>query len=169
TFIDNTAPVITCPADKQLNCGESTAPANTGSATATDNCGGTPVITYTDEAIAANCTGKAGVKRTWKATDACDNTATCVQTITFIDNTAPVITCPTDKQLACGESTAPANTGSATATDNCGGTPVITYTDEAIAANCTGKAGVKRTWKATDACDNTATCVQTITFIDNTA
>ncbi len=169
SFVDTTAPVITCPANVQLQCGASTAPANTGSATATDNCGGTVTITYTDTPTAANCTGKAGISRTWKATDACGNSSTCVQSISFVDTTAPVITCPANVQLQCGGSTAPANTGSATATDNCGGTVTITYTDTPTAANCTGKAGISRTWKATDACGNSSTCVQTISFVDTTA
>src|SRR4030095_12223696 len=119
----------TCPADKVLACGDSTAPANTGSATATDNCGGTPAVTFTDAATPVNCTGQAGIDRTWKATDACGNMATCVPHIPFAHTVARVITCPADKVLACGDSTAPANTGSATATDNCGGTPAITFTD----------------------------------------
>src|SRR5438093_10032965 len=129
TFADTTPPVITCPADKVPTRRSSAHPADTGSATATDNCGGTPAITHTDAATPANCTGKAGINRTWKATDACGNMATCVQHITFVDTTPPVIACPPDKQLQCGDSTAPANTGTATATDNCGGKPAITFTD----------------------------------------
>ncbi|HMD00827.1 MAG TPA: HYR domain-containing protein, partial [Ferruginibacter sp.] len=34
------------------------------------------------------------ITRTYKATDACGNSATCTQTITVLDNTPPVITCP---------------------------------------------------------------------------
>src|SRR5206468_742964 len=148
--------------------GDSSAPSNTGRATATDNCGGEPAITFTDASTPANCTGKAGIDRTWKATDGCGNMATCVQHITFVDTTPPVITCPPDKQLQCGDSTDPSNTGRATATDNCGGNPAITFTDAATPANCTGKAGIDRTWKATDGCGNMATCVQHITFVDTT-
>src|SRR5207247_6910817 len=112
-----------------LQCCASTDTSSTGSATATDNCGGTVIITFTDAPTAANCTGKAGVDRTWKATDACGNFSTCVEHIDFVDTTAPVITCPPDKHLQRGASTAPNNTGSVTATDNCGGTPAITYSD----------------------------------------
>src|SRR5207247_11454917 len=61
--------------------------------------------------------------RTWTAEDACHNVSTCVQHISFADTSAPRITCPGDKVLACGDSTDPSNTGSATATDNCGGDP----------------------------------------------
>jgi hypothetical protein len=169
TFVDTNAPAITCPPDKQLQCGDSTAPANTGSATATDNCGGAATITFTDAPTPANCTGKAGIARTWKATDGCNNSSTCVQQITFVDTTAPSITCPPNAQLQCGASTAPANTGSATATDNCGGAVTITFTDAATPPNCTGKPGIARTWKATDGCNKASTCVQQISFVDTTA
>src|SRR5439155_20047758 len=127
TFADTTPPVITCPADKVLACGDSTAPANTGSPTAPNRRSSDLTITFTDAGTAANCTGQPGIDRTWKATDACGNMSTCVQHITFADTTPPVITCPADKVLACGGSTAPANTGSATATDNCGQTVTIRF------------------------------------------
>src|SRR5438034_7793240 len=129
SFADSTPPVIACPADKVLACGDSTDPADTGSATATDNCGGTAAITHADAATPANCTGKAGIDRTWKATDACGNMSTCVQHITFVDTTPPMITCPANKPLQCNASTAPSNTGTATATDNCDTTPTISHSD----------------------------------------
>lgn len=165
---DVTPPVITCPADKQLQCSAPTDTAHTGKATATDNCSGTITITYSDAATAAGCTGKAGIDRTWTATDGCGNKSTCVQHITFVDNTPPVITCPADKQLQCGNASDTAHTGKATATDNCSGNVVITYSDAATAASCTGKPGIDRTWTATDGCGNKSTCVQHITFVDNT-
>src|SRR3569832_1130167 len=90
TFADTIAPVITCPADKVLVCGESTDPSHTGSATATDNCAQAVTISHTDAPTAANCTGRSGIDRTWLATDACNNTASCVQHISFVDTTVPV-------------------------------------------------------------------------------
>src|SRR2546428_4605912 len=112
---------------KVLACGDSTDPSSTGSATSTgDNCGGTATIAYSDAQTAANCTGKEGVDRTWYASDACHNTNSCVQHISFADTTAPNISCPTDKVLAWGDSTDPSSTGSAISTgDNCGGTVTI--------------------------------------------
>src|SRR5206468_4570627 len=134
---------------------------HTGPATATDTCP-TRRSSDPDAGAPAGCTGLPGIDRTWKATDACGNTATCLQHIQFADTTPPVITCPADKELQCGDPTDPAHTGSATATDNCG-TPAISFTD-APTQNCTGHPGVDRTWKATDGCGNTATCLQHITI-----
>ena len=166
TVKDTTPPTIVCPPDKSLQCGDSTGPANTGTATATDGCSTNVTITFTDAPTPANCTGKAGINRTWTATDACGNTATAVQHITFADTTPPVLTCPPDRQLQCGSSTGPANTGTATATDGCNTNVTITFADAPTPANCTGKAGINRTWTATDACGNKATAVQHITFVD---
>ena len=80
---DKTPPKITCPADKTITCGSSTAGTTlgTGIATATDNCGGTVKITYTD--ITSSCGNDSYViTRTWKATDPCQNSSECVQKIT---------------------------------------------------------------------------------------
>src|SRR6185369_3822908 len=101
---------------------------------------GTVSIAYSDAPALANCTGKLGIDRTWYASDACLNTNSCVQHITFVDNVPPAISCPADKQLQCGDSTAPSNTGSATSTgDNCNGTVIITYKDTPTLATCSGK------------------------------
>src|SRR5258707_11514410 len=85
---------------------------------ASDNCGQAIVITFSDAPTAPNCTGSAGIDRTWTATDACTNSARSLQHITFTHTTKPVITSPADKVLACGDSTGTNNTGVATATDN---------------------------------------------------
>src|SRR5437867_594216 len=100
-------PMITCPPDKNLECS-----------------GGTPRISHTD-ASTPGC--PAGIDRTWKATDPCGNMATCVQHIRFVDTTPPVITCPADKNLECGESTDPNQTGKATASDNCSTTIIDSF------------------------------------------
>src|SRR5205085_12327142 len=109
-------------------------------------------VTFTDVPVSTNCTGKPKVTRTWKVTDACGNFATCQQTITYQDGTAPVISCPPDRQLQCGESTGTNNTGVATATDNCPAPVIITFTDPPTPTNCTGRAGVDRTWQSLDGC-----------------
>jgi hypothetical protein len=172
---DRTPPTISCPSNVTVECGQSTGPNNTGTATATDTCDANPTVTFTD-VVSGSCPQTTTrtccpqtITRTWKATDASSNSVTCVQTITIQDTTPPVISCPPDKQLQCGDSTDPSNTGMATATDTCSTTVTISYTDAAGLANCTGKPGIDRTWKATDACGNSSTCVQHITYVDTTA
>lgn len=93
--IDDTPPVITCPADVTVGSGQLTDPPATGLATATDAY--SPIaITYTDDRSGlTGCNSTGTIVRTWTATDPAGNVATCDQTITVIDNAAPVMTaCP---------------------------------------------------------------------------
>jgi len=168
TVQDTTAPAITCPADTTVDCSASTLPSATGTATATDNCSGVASITYSDSTTAGNCAGNYVITRTWKATDNCGNMSTCVQTITVQDTTGPAITCPSDTTVDCGDSTDPADTGEATATDDCSGVASITYSDSIAAGSCAGNYVITRTWTATDSCGNASSCVQTITVQDTT-
>jgi len=110
-LIDNTAPVITCPADALVGCDASTHPDDTGYATATDNLDDNPAVTYADSAFTQTdgCTYTGYFTRTWTATDCAGNFSTCMQTITVNDVTPPAITCPADI-------TVPADAGACSAT-----------------------------------------------------
>jgi Bacterial Ig domain len=116
---DTTAPVITCPANATVECTASTDPSNTGSATAVDACSGAVTATYSDTVAAGSCPQAKTITRTWSATDGSGNTATCVQTISVVDSTAPVVTAPADVTIGCLDSTAPSATGTGTGFDAC--------------------------------------------------
>lgn len=78
----------------------------------------------------------------------------------------PVVTCPSNKTLACNQSTLPASTGTATAA-NCDGTALpVTYTDVTILGSCPQNYTIQRTWSATDQLSNVGTCVQLIVVQD---
>ncbi|MBK8152981.1 MAG: hypothetical protein IPK61_07955 [Saprospiraceae bacterium] len=103
TTEDNTAPMITCPADPTISCDADTSAAVRGFATATDNCdpaGGIEIIRR-DSIVAGACSNEKFIYRIWTATDSCGNSSRCTQLITTEDNTAPMITCPagSDDQL----------------------------------------------------------------------
>ena len=172
---DTTTPVITCPADVTIECDASILPANTGSATATDNCqtAGTIAITSSDNTAGlTGCNSTGTLVRTWVATDDCGNSSSCDQNIVIEDTTAPVITCPADVTIECDESVLPANTGSATATDNCqtAGTIAITSSDNTAGlTGCNSTGTLVRTWVATDDCGNSSSCDQNIVIEDTTA
>ncbi|MDX1477566.1 MAG: CHRD domain-containing protein, partial [Saprospiraceae bacterium] len=168
TLDDTTPPMITCPADVTVECDDSTDPANTGVATATDNCDVSPMLTYSDVSTISGCPQASTILRTWTATDICGNTATCVQTINVVDTTPPTITCPADVTVECTASTDPADTGFATAADNCDSEPFVTYSDVTTPGACPQESTITRTWTATDACGNSTSCVQTITVDDST-
>ncbi len=169
TVDDSTPPTITsCPANITIECSESTAPANTGVASATDNCDLAPVVTSSDVTVAGACPQEYTITRTWTATDACGNSTTCLQTVTVDDSTPPSLTCPASTTIECTESTAPANTGVASATDNCDPAPVVTSSDVTAAGACPQEYTITRTWTATDACGNGTNCTQVITVDDST-
>ncbi|MCK6456589.1 MAG: hypothetical protein L6Q92_08685 [Phycisphaerae bacterium] len=162
---DTAAPTaVTCPPDITVTCTQGTDPSVTGAPSVQDNCDPAPTVNYTDESNPGNCPTFAIITRTWTAADACGNEAVvCVQTIQVNDNSRPVICCPPNKTIQCDESKHPDHTGWATATDNCGTTPTITYCDS-VCGTCPKI--IERRWKATDACGNQSYCTQRITIVD---
>jgi hypothetical protein len=89
TVADTTQPSITCPADVTLECPADTSVAANGTATGSDSCGGV-IITHSDTWAPA-CGNTGTLTRIWTATDECGNSAICVQTITVVDTSNPVI------------------------------------------------------------------------------
>src|SRR5207253_5639194 len=110
------------------------------------------------------CTETIG--RTWTATDACGNSASCVQTITVRDTTKPSLTCPPDLVLECPADTSTSATGVATAQDTCSQV-TVRYSDS-VSNGCSGTSVILRTWTASDQCSNSISCVQKITVRDIT-
>ncbi|HJW28163.1 MAG TPA: SdrD B-like domain-containing protein, partial [Saprospiraceae bacterium] len=169
-FIDDRLPPsITCPANVTIECTASTDPSNTGMATATDHCDGNVMISYADVTVGAGCPQEYIITRTWTATDNCGNSSTCSQLITVDDSMAPAITCPANITITCTASTLPGNTGSATATDSCDPSPVISWSDVTTTGTCPQAYSITRTWTAADHCGNSSTCQQIISIIDNAA
>ena len=169
TVIDNTAPVITCPADVTISCETSTLPANTGSATASDLCG-PAFVGYSDELVQPlGCNGTGLIKRTWSSLDGCSNLSSCVQFITIIDQIKPTITCPANITLDCSAGIQPSVAGTPNVSDNCTPTNNLTVTHsdvEIVPLGCNGTGTIQRTWTVTDACGNSSSCNQTIVITD---
>ncbi len=167
--VDNTDPVITCPANVTKECDQSTSSTWTGTATATDNCSASPTISESDATAPGSCANEWTITRTWTADDGNGNTATCDQTINVVDSQGPAITCPAAVTVECDADHSPASTGSATALDNCDTQPAIASSDAASAGTCAQEWTITRTWTATDACGNPNSCDQVITVEDTTA
>ena len=159
-LIDNSPPTITCPANMELDCNETTEPEVAGEATATDDCN-TIDISFEDNVEMDDCLNT--ITRTWTATDACGNASSCEQIIEVRDNELPTITCPDDIVIECGESTAPEHTGQPIVTDDCT-TVNVTFTDIEVGNECDRI--ITRTFVVEDACGNRATCVQLIKIED---
>jgi hypothetical protein len=103
-------------------------------------------------------------------TDACGNTGTQTQTITFTrDTEAPVITVTPSTAAGCNPTAAQitAAFGTASVTDNCATGLTATFTDGAETGTGCDRS-ITRTWTVTDACGNTGTQTQTIIFTRDT-
>ena len=135
--------------------------------TITDACDASPRLTFNEVRQNGACVGSYKLIRTWTATDACGNTATASQTVSVGDNSAPLLTnVPANITLRCDQSL-PIGT-LITATDMCDPSPRVTMNDNIIRGNCVSNYRVIRTWRATDACGNSATASQTLVVGDNT-
>ncbi len=101
------------------------------------------------------------------ATDASGNVVgECFAYVGIDDTTLPEITCPPDITIECDASTAPVNTGSATASDNCDPAVTPTFNDVVIPGACLQESTIERTWTATDNAGNSTNCLQIITVLD---
>ncbi|MBI1226568.1 MAG: T9SS type A sorting domain-containing protein [Bacteroidetes bacterium] len=164
---DQSAPVFTLASqDLTMTCTSGSTP-TFDVPTVTDNCanGANLTISHHDDWSTTNtaCANQS-VTRTWTATDACGNEATVSQTITIIDNEAPIFsTVPADETLNCGQ---PVDFGTPDVNDNCSSSGV-SYSDEVIDLPC-GQQHI-RTWTATDACGNSSVAEQKITVTDSEA
>ncbi len=164
TVVDTTPPLIGQPgANTTIECPAT--PVFTPP-TATDACDPNPaVIEVSDVTTPGNCPGTFTRTKTWRATDACGNMSTTVsQTITVVDTTPPTITCPPGVTVQCLADVPPPVT-SGIASDTCGSV-TISSTDVNSPGPCGPACGgrIVRTYTATDACGNTASCTQTITY-----
>ncbi len=153
--IENDAPVITCPADLTVECADDVIP---GTPTAVLACFENPIIVVDD-----NVTGIPGCdgttyEYTFGVTDACQRSASCVQTIT-IQNDAPTITCPADQTISC-----PAEVVGITPTYavSCDYDVILSVTTPVVDAAifCTG-GEINYTHSVEDECGRTASCVFT--------
>ncbi len=173
TIYDTEPPVFAnVPMDMSVECDNVPDP---GSPTATDNCDPMVAVVYEGETTTpGNCPNNYTIKRTWRATDSCNNSTTAAQMIEVKDTTPPTFTRPPDITIYvdgnCEYDAAPAITGDVTnEMDNC--TPAqnlnATYTDVPSVLAGT-QLIIVRTWTLSDACGNQASSqVQQIVVRDN--
>ncbi len=155
---------IICPANITVNndAGTCGAVVNFPDVTTTGDCGGT--ISYSQ---ASGSTFPIGTTTVTVTSD--ETGASCSFTVTVNDNELPVISCPANQTVNtdAGVCYAVLNVGTATATDNCSAT-VVGVRSDGLALTDNYPGGVTTiTWTATDPSNNTATCRQTITVVDN--
>ncbi|MDH3651057.1 MAG: T9SS type A sorting domain-containing protein, partial [Saprospiraceae bacterium] len=140
-------------------CIEDVPPCNPSDASATDNCAEVTITCSQGQLVGGECGGT--ITNTYTATDACGNTATCIQVITIDDTTPPIIVCPANVQVTCIEDVPVADFAGGTVNDNCDDLPSVIHMGDSENGLC--PTIITRTYKATDACGNESTCQQIIT------
>ncbi len=101
-----------------------------------------------------------------RITDASGNTNSCMVEATAQDQVHPIISCPPNVNIDCGDDyTDLTLTGEATASDNCNYT--LIHNDFVNTDNCGGGI-VNRTWTATDDSGNSTSCLQQIFLVNST-
>lgn len=164
-IVDRTAPFLTIPSNRFLECPANVSTAANGTATATDACG-QATVRYSDS-VSNECGGTKIIRRTWTATDDCGNATNAVQTLTVRDTVAPMLTIPLSRILECPADTGTNANGVAMASDGCG-TVVVSYSDS-VSNRCGNTLVLTRTWTAIDQCGNTTNAAQLITVQDRKA
>ena len=169
-IIDTTDPIITfCPADATVNCEDDNSSASLGFALATDNCSMNIDIQESDNVVLNGCDYRYVITRTWIATDECDNSTSCLQTITVEDNAPPIIDlCPPATVIECDQDTSALVIGLAEGDDLCSGMAGVYWTNMITAGSCTHTYTILRTFTLTDECGNSTSCDQTIEVEDTT-
>jgi hypothetical protein len=164
-IVDYIAPVFTSvPEDYTLSCEEEVV---LDEASATDNCSEVELSVVEEIVLDEFCPGAYTIFRTFSADDACGNRTNVVQTISIVDETAPVFTAESSIEISCDAW--PDGNLYATAADNCGNI-FMSYSDTEAAGECVTPVGSYiRTYVAMDDCGNESTFEQTIVLVDNVA
>ncbi len=161
---DETAPVFTSiPDDITVSCGD--AAPEVVYPTIQDDCSAA-VVTLVEMIIDGECPNTYTIIREFTASDVCGNSNTHVQSVSVVDDTAPIFeNFEPQISVECGESSGVF----VFASDNCN-TTTVTYTD-GIAPGAFGDCGnaIIRTYTATDACGNSSEIDQFISLNDNEA
>ncbi len=187
TVIDNILPTITCPSNIVRAAGAAcTASVTPSNPTTGDNCAVT-TLTWAITGVTTGSSAATGINNlgatvfnkgvstvTYTVKDAANNQATCSFTVTINDSTAPSFTsCPStiNATSVAGSCNVSVSTPNPTVTDNCPGTPSLTWVMAgATSGSGSGNAGTQTfspgattiTYTATDASGNTATCAFTV-------
>src|SRR5207302_10108852 len=88
--------------------------------------------------------------------DDCDNISFCSFTVTVVDTTPPVITCPADQTVSCNRANGAVVHYTTTAMDNCDATPLLSCTPPSCSLFPPGVTTVNCT--ATDSSSHSSHC-----------
>ena len=160
SVVDTTPPTPACASGKSVEYG---AVWDFDLPTGTDFGGDTNltvrVVSTTTNTIGF-CAPTFSATRTWEISDACSNKVNCAQTVIVRDTTAPAISCPTNKNINCLTAW---SFDWPTVVDIASGTNVSVVVMSTVTnGTCGSGFSAIRTWRATDGCNNSSTCSQTV-------
>ena len=168
TVNDTVAPSVTAPANVTVNtgagataCGAVVNDSQLGTATASDNSGNVNV--ERSGVPSGNVFPVGTTTVTYTATDAAGNSSQSTQTVTVIDNTAPLVTAPAPITINAGlggQAAVPNVLAGVTSSDNCG---PVTLSQSPVAGTLVGLGTHTITITGTDAAGNTRTATTTLT------
>ncbi len=161
TVVDTVPPAISgVPANTTVNCGSVP---SVPSVTATDICSAVSVAVNFSSTTSGVC--PVVISRTWSATDICGNNVALTQTISVVDNQAPLLSgVPSDTTVNCGSVP---GLPTVTATDVCSAVSVPVTVGATTSGVC--PIVIRRTWSAVDNCGNGVTFTQAISVVDTQA
>ncbi len=168
TVEDNVPPVINCLETHIVLCESNTNDIiDSGTPFYSDNCSDTSQLTlsFVDGVLQEFTQDKVVGQfiRTWTVTDECGNSTSCEQLIQIIDDVAPILFCPSDVTVNCGEDISSIGTSQIVAFDSCSAVSLSFVDVGSVPAECNFDAvTISRTWIAEDACGNRTECVQEI-------
>lgn len=166
TVVDNSPPNITCPPDLTVFCTDPVIPDSTGIPTINDICG-IDTLFYTDS-LKLNPCNTGDIFRIWTAIDSAGNIGKCIQHISVVDITAPIIGFPPDITINCLLNPDSTLTGTPIAFDDCSKFK-ISHSDQFINVP-QGCNRIERLWKIFNLCDSSVTTdLQNIVLFDNTS
>ncbi|GJH41751.1 hypothetical protein RCZ04_23010 [Capnocytophaga sp. HP1101] len=167
SVIDRTPPTFAGALPQNISIKEGETTPTQVTLTATDNRG-TTTVTPSYKEIKDTKGKLTRLIYMWEAKDACGNTTTHQQTITFVPKSTPIpltwATLPNDVTVDCAKSIPAVVTP--TAQGGCGAV-VITRIDKELNKRCPNNFTLERTFTATDGC-TTLTHTQRITVADTT-
>ncbi|MFN5620140.1 MAG: hypothetical protein ACK478_02455, partial [Flavobacteriales bacterium] len=157
-IIDEEAPVASEVAPTvQYSCNQTWEPATV---TFTDNCDQNLLVTPNVQVTSLACTVIHAYS--WTATDACGNSTTVSQTVTIVDDIAPVIADASSEQtVACGTVV---EFATPTATDQCAGDVPVTVALENVGDDCYRT--ITTTFRAEDGCGNSSEVFHIVHYVD---
>jgi gliding motility-associated-like protein len=171
--MDQTAPNITCPGSQNVsvdaNC-SGVLGNYTSLVTISDNCSSIPQMTLSQSPVSGSSIS-GNTQITMTLTDQAGNNSACTFFAVVIDNTDPVLNCPSTYDIAINSSCqylVPDLSGDVTGTDNCSSFANMTVSQNPVSGS-TGGGLTAVLITLTDEQGNSSTCITMMTPIDNEA